>query len=141
MPEVSLPFSFVFLSFYSLNYRSFSSPNEQNVGCTEYCPWLTPTSGYFFECNDKSTCDIGSEGPSCCNGRGGRAKCTASAPVMCEDRLLFGGVLDYTCRSNDLNGCETTNRKCYDYGELISGDVWPYTKRKFKHLFLRCILF
>ncbi len=137
-----MPFSERFWSFYSLTYRSFLRlPMNNTWVCTEYCPWFTPTSGEFFECSDKSMCDIGSEGPSCCNGRGGRAKCRASAPVMCEDRLLFGGVPDYTCRSNDLNGCETTNRKCYDYGELISGDVWPYTKGKFKHLFLRCILF
>ncbi len=97
-----------------------SSPNEQYVGCKEYCPWFTPTNGEFLECNDKSTCDIGSEGLSCCKDRGGRAKCPASLPVMCEDR----GDMDYECRSNDSDFvCETANRKCYDYGEFISGDV------------------
>ncbi len=100
-----------------------SSTNEQYVGCTEYCPWFTPTSGDFFECNDKSTCDVGSEGLSCCKDRGGKAKCMSSYPVMCEDRALIGGVMDYTCRNNADNGCMTTSRKCYDYGELISGDA------------------
>jgi hypothetical protein len=114
----------LFSSLYSLTYRSFlRPPNEQYVGCTEYteyCPWFTPTSGNFFECNDKSTCDIGSEGLSCCNGRGGRAKCGALEPMMCEERWCAGGM-DYCCFN--YKGCNITNRKCYDYGELISGDV------------------
>ncbi len=41
------------------------------------------------------------------------------APVMCEDRALYG-VMDYECTSRSNDGgfvCETTNRKCYDYGE------------------------
>ena len=42
---------------------------------------------------------------------------------MCEDRTLIGGMMDYMCMSNDDKGCLTTNRKCYDYGELISGDA------------------
>ncbi len=100
----------------------FSSPNKQYVGCTEYCPWFTPTNGEFLECNDKSTCNIGSEGWSCCKDRKKRAKCPASYPVMCED-LASNGIQDHACRSNDDTGCETTNRKCYDYGELISGDA------------------
>jgi hypothetical protein len=108
-----------------LTYRSFLRfPTNNNTWlCTEYCPWFSPTSGEFFECNDKSMCDIGSEGLSCCKDRGGRAKCQASFPVMCEDRALIGGVMDYLCRSNDNSGCLTTNRKCYNYGKLISGDA------------------
>jgi hypothetical protein len=118
LPVVFFVPLFSYLPFFS------SSPNEQYVGCTEDCPWLTPTSGGFFECNDNSTCDIETKGRSCCNGRGGRAKCGAFEPMMCEQRTLYGGVMDYTCRRrfNDDNSCETTNRKCYDYGEFISVD-------------------
>ena len=134
-----------------------SSPNEQYVGCKEYCPWFTPTNGEFLECNDKSTCDIGSKSRSCCSGRGGLAKCAKSYPVMCEDRALYSSVMNYTCRRstfNDDSSCETTNRKCYGYGEFISvdapfrpkmkreGSIWPCNmKEMFSYLFVRCIIY
>ncbi len=90
------------------------------MGCTECCPWFTPTSGEFLECNDKSTCDLGSsEGWFCCKGRGGRAKCPASMPIMCAARDCGG--MDYCCVEKE-KGCEVTNRKCQDYGELVCGD-------------------
>jgi hypothetical protein len=121
-----LPFSFAFFFCHIIlffNYRSFLRLpiNDTYVGCTEYCPWFTPTSGEFLECNDESTCDVGSEGFSCCKDRGGRAKCAASVPMMCANRECGGGM-DYCCYEKE-KGCLTINRKCYHYGELISGDA------------------
>jgi hypothetical protein len=99
-----------------LEHSSFHCSNTNARGCTEDCPWLTPTNGDFvLECKDGSTCDVLREGWTCCSERGGRAKCPLAFPLMCAQSNCEDG--DYSC-ANDCDGLGGI-RLC---GELISGD-------------------
>ena len=50
-----------------------------------------------MQCNDNSYCNVNSESWSCCNGKGGRAKCPQNSPNMC---------LDKACEGNTAHCCE-----------------------------------
>jgi hypothetical protein len=105
------------LSSLLLEHSSVHRSNKNARGCTEDCPWLTPTNSDSMGCNDGFTCDTPSLF-SCCNERGGRAKCPLRSPLMCAQPNACQGGSDYCCETN----CDTYGgiRQC---GELISGDT------------------
>ncbi len=91
----------------------FTSQTQTTIcGCTEECPWLTPISGSFYQCNDGSTCGTG----SCCSDRRGRAKCPTSR-LMCARPNACVNQTNYCCELDC--GKFYGIRKCG--GELISG--------------------
>ena len=88
------------------------------VGCTEAapraeCPWidLGPTDGNnLLGCFDGSFCNGSDEGWSCCNERGGRARCPRNLPNMCITPNECGG--DYCCEVDCMAENGVTNRPC-----------------------------
>jgi len=63
------------------------------------CSWKTPTTtNDMLQCVDGSTCF----GWSCCVSKGGRAKCPANAPIMCNYKTCGGGT-QHCCSSDCTN--------------------------------------
>ena len=65
------------------------------------CSWLTATNQYnVYECIDGSSCNGISEGTSCCNDKGGRARCPKNFRYMCAEKICAteNGNADYCCR-------------------------------------------
>ena len=64
------------------------------------CPWLEGDSGLpsSFLCWDGTTCNFVSEGVDCCTCRGGRAKCPAALPIMCNASICAENT-DFCCRN------------------------------------------
>ena len=61
------------------------------------CSWLIATSqDNVHECIDGSSCNEISEGTSCCNNKGGRARCPKNFPHMCGEKICYD---DYCCGS------------------------------------------
>ncbi len=98
----------------------FSSLKQIRARCTENCPWLTPTNDMSMGCNDGSTRDTPSPW-SCCDERGGRAKCPLIIPLMCANPNSSDDGSDYKC-VRDAFDCDAYGgiRKCD--GKLICGD-------------------
>ena len=77
------------------------------------CTWLTPTKeDNVMKCNDGSYCNGLKEGWSCCNDKGGRAKCHKNEPIMC---------LEKECGDNRAHCCASTQEFC----EIHHGGIRP----------------
>jgi len=81
---------------------------------TPDCSWSTPTHLWdYLECMDGTTCS-GAVSWSCCNSRGGRAKCPLSNPHMCAKDNDCADGTDFCCEND--NECSTKdhggNRPC-----------------------------
>ena len=73
----------------------------------------------YFECQDGSFCEGFPHNLSCCNSRGGRAKCPPNRPVMCADTSCAGGK-DHCC-SRSAQQCyidASGPRECGMYAEF-----------------------
>ena len=83
------------------------------------CDWSIPTKhDNYFECQDGSFCEGFPHNLSCCNSRGGRAKCPPNRPVMCADTSCAGGK-DHCC-SRSAQQCyidASGPRECGKYAE------------------------
>ena len=61
------------------------------------CTWSKPTEeDYVMKCNDGSYCNHLEDGWSCCNGKGGRAKCPQNVPNMCAEKKCANNM-DHCC--------------------------------------------
>ena len=88
------------------------------------CPWidLGPTDGNnLLGCFDGSFCNGSDEGWSCCNERGGRARCPRNLPNMCFVPNECGGGTDYCCEGDCMADNGVTNRPCPAEPPYISG--------------------
>merc|ERR1712187_216938 len=63
------------------------------------CPWKSHSGqDDRLVCGDGSVCDVkGSSGWSCCGGKGGRMKCPANAPTMCQKATCGAGKQEHCC--------------------------------------------
>mmetsp|Transcript_56546 Transcript_56546/g.131774 ORF Transcript_56546/g.131774 Transcript_56546/m.131774 type:complete len:443 (+) Transcript_56546:89-1417(+) len=69
----------------ALKVDAGTSSNQTAAG---ECPWSATTKVDFqFQCVDGQLCD----GFSCCNNKGGRAKCPPNRPFMCQNLKCTGG--------------------------------------------------
>jgi len=60
------------------------------------CTWLSHSGrDQEFLCADGTFCPMTSA--TCCNGRGGRARCPRSTPVMCKEENACADGQDYCC--------------------------------------------
>ena len=107
-----------------LERSSFHRLNK-NTRCTEDCPWLTSTNDDSMGCNDGSTC---TPAFTCCNERGGRAKCPLDSPLMCAQPNACASGTDYCCEPNTCDAYGGI-RQC---GELISGHAYLRLSSKAK---------
>lgn len=80
------------------------------------CPWLQQTNGEALHCMDGSYCVPRLEGWSCCSERGGRERCPASHPVMCNNKKCYDdhccGAFPFACGHNGPRGCPALNGTC-----------------------------
>jgi len=63
------------------------------------CPWKSHSGqNNRLVCGDGSLCDVkGPSGWSCCAGKGGRMKCPANAPTMCQSATCGAGKQEHCC--------------------------------------------
>jgi len=65
------------------------------------CPWLANTGvDNLMECVDGSRCNGKTDGWSCCNSKGGRARCPVNLKEMCEEKTGCGGGKAHCCESS-----------------------------------------
>ncbi len=115
-----------------LNVLLFIASTKTRAVCTEDCPWLTRTNDDSYGCNDGSTCTA----HTCCNERGGRAKCPLGSPLMCAQPNACASGSDYCCEINcDVYGgirqCELISGTRHAYLRLSSKTTFDYTSACF----------
>ena len=110
------------LNYSAVIYISFQLTVIPNVLIQKFldCQWSIPTKhDNYFECQDGSFCEGFPHNLSCCNSRGGRAKCPPNRPVMCADTSCAGGK-DHCC-SRSAQQCyidASGPRECGMYAEF-----------------------
>jgi ABC-type multidrug transport system ATPase subunit len=101
------------VAFRQTNGCSGDGPRQQ-LPKPDPCPWLTSTvpADDTLGCADGTTC-TGPRWWSCCNSRGGRAKCPRNLPVMCARANGCDQGQDHCCETEcsaqgGLRGCPAT---------------------------------
>merc|ERR1712224_776689 len=67
-----------------------------------------PNTDEYLTCADGFRCQPSSHGWGCCVTHGGRTRCPASQPVMCNTPSKCGGGQDYCC-SQTQETCQNKN--------------------------------